>query len=409
MSDYLSECASGAWMCEDCVERQGMVTCVDCRLIEHPNRATEVNGDYVCRTCIQEYTLCDDCGEYFSESEDMHFHRDNTYCASCWENVSTDCNNCGRAIYTPDWEDSSDPPRYCEECQENLCSCNSCGRMFLPDPNVDDDSICHRCRAQSIAGYGRNPIIKHFYHAEEEDMGIKPMTLGIEVEMDNGVDKYTVAREIKERYDFFWCTSDASLSDKGFEVPMHPASLRVWQDNNSRDLNGFCRYVVSQGFRAHNTDTCGLHVHVGCVHLDREGATVGLAKIVWLTMNHWPLFRKISRRESPGWAKAYPRDDWNNPDRSFREDRVMARAREDHHMCWAFNNEHRTIECRMPKGTLNPETIRATIEMVVCMVEIATSCTWDRIENITTLELYRYFAQHPNLGKYMARIRVSGG
>ena len=121
--------------------------------------------------------------------------------------------------------------------------------------------------------------------------------------------------------------------------------------------------ALSMGYRSHQTQTCGLHIHVnrsafGETAEEQEDV---ISRIVYFVENHWNELLKFSRRTEANinrWASRYgisttAKDTYKNA-----KDKHMGRY-------VAVNLEnYDTIEFRIFRGTLNYKTFIATLQLI---------------------------------------------
>ena len=142
------------------------------------------------------------------------------------------------------------------------------------------------------------------------------------------------------------------------------------------------------GYRSHQTETCGLHVHISKASMGVWYTTV--SKLVLLFWKHWDNLLIASRRY-PLSAHHYAK---NNIDKTLEE------ARGNWKQCIdsgvypgdkyvAVNTNHPTsVEIRLFRGTLRLQSIIASIQLVDVLTDLAMSrgTTWainSTWENIT--------------------------
>lgn len=113
---------------------------------------------------------------------------------------------------------------------------------------------------------------------------------------------------IANRYnEHIYCKHDGSI-DNGFEMVSHPMSLE-YHTNEMNWLDVF-NNAVSMDYRSHQTNTCGLHIHV---NRSAFGKSVDeqedvISRIVYFVENHWNELLKFSRRTEETinrWASRY--------------------------------------------------------------------------------------------------------
>jgi len=93
-----------------------------------------------------------------------------------------------------------------------------------------------------------------------------------------------------------WLKKSNDSIDRGFEIVSHPMSLDYHTDK--MNWSEVFDKAVSMGYRSHQTDTCGLHIHVsrdafGKTYEEQENA---IGRIVFFVEKHWNEIVKFSRR-----------------------------------------------------------------------------------------------------------------
>ncbi len=127
--------------------------------------------------------------------------------------------------------------------------------------------------------------------------------LGVALEIDGGgeVEEYAKAllvianREAPRMY----CKRDSSL-DRGFELVSYPMSLCYHQQ--SMPWQDIVEQAVNMGYRSHETNTCGLHVHVnrsslGAGEAEQEGSIARILYFIVLWLEAYPEVAKVYRDE----------------------------------------------------------------------------------------------------------------
>ena len=274
--------------------------------------------------------------ECLIEDDDYYTVHDEIICDRCRDDYTVTCECCGELIWCN--EDCGDDHIYlCESCRdENYCSCYHCDRLIHNDDSYEDD--------------------EHIY--------------------------------IK---------SDSSLDD-GFEIVSHPATLDYhlnefpWED--------ITHCAIEQGYRSHQTSTCGLHVHVNRLSLGdtRTDQEEVISRILYLVEAYWNELLKFSRRTESAmnrWASRYGYE--STPKK------LMDKAKSTYNRYVAVNLcPHDTIEFRLFRGTLKLNTLYATIQLVnhicetalfLCDSEIQSLSWSDFVAKITEPELIRYLKE----------------
>lgn len=297
---------------------------------------------------------CHCCGETFeNESDGRYDVHDNWVCEDCVDSEYHYCDDCGD-LYPNDELEEIDGYYYCENCVEN-----------------------HRCSDSGICGY-------HAHHSEDPIFWGNTRNntfpyLGVELEVDKGGEYDEVADKVKDimGHDFIYQESDGSISN-GFENITQPATLEH-HEAMEQDYRKMFRYLVSEGYRSHNTSTCGLHVHFNrSFFADNEDKYI--ERLLRIVDKFWDNLVKFSRRTSANidrWAKKYDKE----PTEIVAE---MRHHYMDRYYAINLSNDD-TIEFRLFRGTLNPNSYLATLELVNAIVCYSRSdenidrMTWDNL------------------------------
>ena len=330
------------------------VICSKCGAEFDREEITEFEGEMLCDSCLDELTdLCDCCNR--------RIYRDNSQgdsetflCQNCYDYHYTTCENCGTLIHNDDahYEDDSDYP-YCDECFAKLQECAIKSYNYKPEPIF----------------YGSG----NFF-------------MGVELEIDKGgeIDENAetlldIANRCKNH---IYCKHDGSI-DNGFEMVSHPMSLE-YHTNEMNWLDVF-NSAVSMDYRSHQTNTCGLHIHVNrsAFGKDIEEQEDVISRIVYFVENHWNELLKFSRRTEETinrWASRYgisttAKDTYKNA-----KDKQMGRY-------VAVNLEnYNTVEFRIFKGTLCYKTFLATLQLIYEICRFAIQMNDKAMERLSWSE-----------------------
>jgi hypothetical protein len=269
--------------------------------------------------------------------------------------------------------------------------CNDCGHLDSDNEahNVNDDySVCDNCRHNYYWSDRNNNYQdntddedddrehEHIgsYHSSKRRLGHIPSSfdqrsprvlLGLELEMEckhEDYDKDSRAGHLLDAIGSYrgqtyaLCEEDGSLDD-GFEMVTGYTGLDVHKDQ----LQFFKHHF--KGMASHNTDTCGLHVHICKSNM----STLHGAKMVFFIndTNNYQLIKAVARRDA-----SYGKIKDKKSDTSWLKDVVRHKKdkhsqlrglNSDRYEALNFNNE-KTIEFRLFKGSLKYETIMACLE-----------------------------------------------
>lgn len=349
------------FICNDC-DADKYTVCDDCGKLILLEEATETAyGDLVCNDCLNEdYTQCYDCGDW-CRTDDMFYAEGEYVCEDCIDRNYYRCNHCDEYVHTDNarWDDNDDV--YCEGCIDEY------GYFYDRSYNIDD---YHSSHSDSVSFYGG------------EDNG-KNLFEGMELEIDDGNDREECAGEIREIFnDFITCENDGSLNN-GFENITQPATLNyhISIEEKYERLRDTAR---KYGFSSHNAGTCGLHIHINRSFFGSKEETA-TAKILYMVEKFWDELVKFSRRsysQLDQWAKKY-----NSDEKPIDIVKKFKNGRSYDRYCAVNLTNKNTIEFRLFRGTLNVNTILATLSLVDTICRFAKKKTNKELQNMKWEEL----------------------
>lgn len=322
------------------MKEEKQITCSHCGAVLTEETKREFGGEIMCEHCFNEQTVeCDCCHERIWQDDNCG-NEDTPLCGACYDYYYTHCERCGRLILRDNacYEEDDDYP-YCNDCYERINSDMIKSYSYKPEPIF----------------YGSGNL---FY--------------GVELEIDKGGeynDNAGILLNIANHSaEHLYCKHDGSINN-GFEMVSHPMTLD-YHINKMNWLDVFNK-AISMGYRSHQTDTCGLHIHVsrsafGKNALEQENV---IARIVHFTELHWNELVKFTRRTEANinhWASRYgvaltAKDTYKN-------------VKEKNWGRYVAVNlaNYNTIEFRIFRGTLRYKTFIATLQLVdmICRLSI---------------------------------------
>lgn len=359
------------YICQNCIDSCDYTACADCGCYVPIDTITRVRDrdradewEWVCDDCLDsnEYVQCDRCGEYVHRGWAHIDDYDHTVCDYCYDryNYST-CYECGCLIDEDStYYDDNSGEWYCEECYNQLESINSYIHSY------HDGASCGLRFYETVAEPTYNDHIRYF---------------GIELEVDNGDRDAAVADvfnalngtydQYADRYAHF--ENDGSLSDDGFEIITQPMSREYLETFRPR-IEEATRILTRAGFRSHDARMCGLHIHVSRDTLTPEI----IDNMIYTISLFWHTCVRISRRtpnQLAQYARSYACKNESEPDDT--PDKVVARAKDvmrecKHDRYFALNTTNtNTIELRICRGTLNVDTIYASLDFFAALIKFA--------------------------------------
>jgi len=270
----------------------------------------------------------------------------------------------------------------CYSCYENngYFTCDNCGEIFSDDYiNEHNDFYycddCYRERTRYIHSYDYKPDFK--FH------GIGHRFFGLEIETDDGENPLEFAEKVSTNFDdFIYCVHDGSLSDDGVECVTMPATLEFLKTTGKGYFEGLRDFARENSYLSHDTSTCGLHIHVS-----RDGINDSMIeKMIYIFERNFSDFLKLSRRnrdQLSRWANRYF-DDYEEISIEKCKDKLCDSSRYR-----AINLQNsKTIEFRFFRGTLNVDTILASIELVDNLVDYAKNT--EDVENSNIADILKY-------------------
>ena len=378
----------------DEVYAHGTEVCKHCRKPLVLDPCEDVPG--ACQSCVNEhYYACSHCGELV-HGDDTHSHGDDTYCDDCWREVSSPCNGCGDRFHEDDLTDG-----YCESCLDEDIECDSCGEPTPRRGMVGGE--CPSCaggaRAATVHQYNYKPDFEFFPDSNSERY------YGVELEIDGvSQDNKYHAGDIRACAPdgFLYAKHDGSIP-RGFEMVSMPATL----DYHMTEANwpDVCAKALELGYRSHDAETCGLHVHISREAFgDGDNRDANIAKLLLLFDMHWEKILRFARRtpeRAERWAKRYSMKRTGDT----LEARKLARdAKGNMSRYYAVNLQNEdTVEVRIARGSLNAQTVLATIQWMDALVEIVTTTPVADIAGLKWSEMRRTFDRYNHLKAYMAR------
>lgn len=226
----------------------------------------------------------------------------------------------------------------------------------------------------------------HKYFSEEDDDNV-PL-FGCEIEVDCGGENEEIAsRCIELLHPIEAITKHDGSLQAGFEINIAPMSMKCYTENFFKIKEVF-KFLVDKGYRAHDTKTCGLHIHV---NRESFGSTLmeqsmNIAKICWLFLKFRHKVLLFARRES-----SYARI----PRINVSDDLYEAYFQIKSHAKYAsINMEHpETYEFRIFKGTLNVDILYLCLEFIETLVNIAISRSPEEIFRFTEIDFLHCFSE----------------
>lgn len=374
------------------------------------------NDVFYCKDCC---TTCSECGELVPTEDVEVLESGDSYCPFCASAYLVTCGRCGELVRQDESDfvmvESGRSQRWCISCiDENACTCSDCNAFFADDCGGEvwrDETdeyvyLCPRCmedhNRRVIHDYDFRPQF-HFHCNDGEN----PQTTnfyGVELEIDFGGEDDNAAQcflKILNANGAEWYAKHDGSLEGGFELVSMPSTL-AFLLSDVDCFREFRKKAIAADYRSHDGETCGLHVHVSRHalgdNLDEAEATIG--KILLFMDWNWDELLVLSRRTSEQlnrWAKRYGciRESDTPLDAAYK-----ASEENDRYTCLNLRNSE-TIEFRMWRGTLVPETFFATIELVDAITCYCRDLPIEKLQHATWKDFVEYVGKYSYLPDYI--------
>ncbi|MDD4689408.1 MAG: amidoligase family protein [Eubacteriales bacterium] len=354
---------------------EDIITCVFCDEELNEEDVVCFDDTLMCRDCFDEQTTICDCCSTRIWNENSEGNSDITLCSHCYEYSYTHCENCNALIHNDDacYDDDSDYP-YCRDCYDKIQESCIKSYNYKPEPTF----------------YGSGNL---FY--------------GIELEIDKGGEDNAHAEQLlhiaNARDNVLYAKHDGSI-DNGFELVSEPATI----DYHLNEFNwaDVLEAAINMGYRSHNTNTCGLHVHCSrsAFGKDRDEQDIAIARIVHFVEKHWNELIKVSRRTQNNldrWAARYCTI-------AAEVQETYKKAKEKHLGRYVAVNldNYSTIEFRLFRGTLRYSTFVATLQLVDEICNLAINLSDKEIESMSWADFVAGIQEKPELIYYLKSKRL---
>lgn len=355
------------------------VECVECGHEYDAAHTVRVGTDVVCTHCV---VYCAHCDAACGASEVVHVHTSESqwdvsgYCEHCADYVTWSCEDCGR--------------RFAEGVESHgydAMRCRTCQRDAEREQEAERMSI--------IGSYHSQARRAATYAIESEwTRRHAGRFLGVELEVErhesSGEALHDIARVLLDAANDagrrLFAEHDGSLSD-GFELITQPLGLDDQRALWSRVL----ALPTVRELRAHDTTTCGLHVHVTRAGLSR--LQIAKAVVFLNDARNEDFIRAIARRYGNGYCKL--------------KRVALGQAASSYDRYEMLNlTSSRTVEFRLFRGTLRVTTLLACVEFAHalldwCKVAACGALTWQAF--VTWCYAPEQRADTLNLRAYLTR------
>ena len=259
------------------------------------------------------------------------------------------------------------------------------------------NTMINNCNNKTyIHQYNYTPeYIKHFMDYENKRT---TLLLGAEIEVGGNKpeidlnNKQSVVKKCiqimngsnSDKEDLIYSTHDGTVQ---IEIDTMPCSLEYHR--NKMNYKEMFKYLDEQGYKGHDCDTAGLHIHANRDYLGKTKMQQDLviSKILYIIEKFNDNICVIGRRNTDYSQFVGDRCKEDTVINLFTKyDNTGKKA--------ALNLQHKdTIEFRMFKSTLKYETFLLTLEFVKDIIDFAKSINIEEIEKITWNDLMKTFSK----------------
>lgn len=360
--------------------------------------------EHWCEDCIENDAItCDECDELVSRNESviLYMYDGSTFevCRECRDERFRQCDECGNWVHVDDaYFDYDSCETYCPRCYDECC---------WPGEHIYD---YHHTHGETF--WMDDLTCKDAWELSDEDK--KRLYAGMELEVSGCRCRAEVADSIYDEFgeDKFICKKDSTLGKRGVEIVSQP--MTPLYHLNSGAWERITEIVRDNGGVSYDSGCCGLHIHVSRAALKHEDVVYRIDRL----MHHFKRqMVKFSRRTNMYWCQIT--DDYDLCEIKDLNERKKEWQRKKegyydfckgHHV--ALNDENRaTVEYRLWRGSLNMNTIRATIEFTTGMTivadtisdEMADGLTWSMFKMLVRYALEAANIPHDDLDEYFTR------
>lgn len=399
--DEMTRCdGTGDWYCPDCRDEY-LFQCADCDKWYLLDDAVTVHDGWrgtklVCEDCATEYGAhCEYCGEFHEFDDLIHtVDSDRYYCLNDWR------------------------------CNDDLRQCDDCGEWFewSDGGEWDEDGehwYCNDCMPRHVSGVSS-------YHSHSYDdfrcnsgekrgqdlfMGFELETYAYDRDEEQDVADYTES----QFGSYFAMERDCSIGD-GIEFITQPCTLSYHLDQLP-DIADWTRYLVRHGYNSHNSAKCGFHIHLDKKYFGKK-LDCATAKLLFIFERHWDNLLRFSRRTNQqvgNWCNKH--QEYDGMVRKYDErtgrytsellvpgKRLTSIVKKTSHERYRAVNlcPYNTIEIRLWRGSLNMETIEATLKFTARLAELC--------KKASAIELYKMsfddlLGDDPVIRSYWERVK----
>lgn len=354
------------YFCIDCMHDKGYERCVDCGEWTDDYIVTEDTNEVYCDNCRESLFYCGECDNWYSNTTNYYITGYGDICENCYEAGEFDyCDNCECNYCTNDMIYTDEHGYVCEDCY---------------------NEIEHNTNGQILPYHGFNNWQEKIATNEKKQPKI---FIGTELEVNSTSESQEILNYITTNIPVV-LERDSSVN--GFEIISQPMSIKYIKENESKFKKVF-EYLTSQGYKSHDTNCCGLHIHV-----TRPSDEV-IDRILFIMETYKNELIQFSRRANGNlnqWSQFL--SDYSGKHEQMKSLEFLKQVKNENsgtrYMALNLCN-NKTIEFRIFRGTLRFETYMASIELVYNLVSACmdlkkplSEITWEYINRTKYAKKY---------------------
>lgn len=284
-----------------------------------------------------------------------------------------------------------------QELINTVCSTFEAGDIVLPQDelrNMFQENTLgpNEHFISSASGKSHKYIHPHNYKPEfiKHTNSSSSLLLGVEIEVAGNNHEPNRNEVVKkciqimngsdsDEESLIYSTHDGTVQ---IELDTMPCSLEVHKTLNYKEM---FKYLVSIGYRGHDCENAGMHIHVDREYLGdtKFKQQLVISKIIYILEKFNDDICVIARKNHD-----YSQFIGGSNDTPF----TLYQAYKDYGKRAALNLQHdETIEFRCFRSTLKYETFILTLEFVQCIVDFAKTINIEEIESVTWQDLMAKF------------------
>lgn len=386
-------------VCADCAADNGFVRCDECgEWVPEDESYETADGDHICQGCYDDsYCSCERCGEIHHLDDlvevDRFFRFSEWVCQECADAHYYRCEDCGEYVSFDHVAYEHDDVVICDRCSDEWCQCYDCDAIVRRDDAYydedDEEYYCNDCaddhrRSRNLHDYGYKPY-PEIHRLPDEDK-YTALTFGVELEVDDGDDHNALCDDLADLDAPIYMKHDGSLGDEGVEIVTHPCTLAYHESQLGWD--SIADTCLDHDYRSHDTDTCGLHIHVGRAQMgtteqERDRAAGNMALLVNAVWDELARFTRRTSSKLDRWAKRNTLPADVREDGLYSDEELTELALESNRESSYSRTRYRavnllpdsTVELRIFRGTLKASTLLASIQLVSNLTKYAMTHT----------------------------------